>query len=520
MEHGNENNSKTKLQLADLLKNNLNASVYPDSFLADNDTIYCLAKSDSGKKLFSAARDTNTPALPESGKGIKGPEEFPSVFEHPLSPGNAKSLREKFSFLSPSVIGLSSSAGFGDRLGCASPGHVRSLVNCEGAADFFRPVFAQQSTRENQRTGRTSAQVIDDAMWGVMQSGWTAGYGADADHLKTTGEITECFQNGYTFFTIDPGDHVKNINASAADSLLEDELDKLPWSRLESTRADLGERFLNKTFHFEEITVEFSRKALAVAAVKYGRAVAHTVAMYRHLLEVSGGNRDAFELEVSVDETDTPTTVEEHVYIASELKRLGVAWNSLAPRFPGRFEKGVDYQAEESDTILESLNTLKKSFTEHAAVARILGPYKLSLHSGSDKFLAYPLLSHAAGALVHVKTAGTSYLEALRVAAVTSPGFFRRVHQFALGRYSEDKASYHVSAILDLASDTSTMNDSQLINVFDSLHDRQVLHVTFGSVLNEPEFKQELMQILDKFEEQYYDFLDIHFRKHLEPFLV
>ena len=88
-----------------------------------------------------------------------------------------------------------------------------------------------------------------------------------------------------------------------------------------------------------------------------------------------------FELEVSVDETETPTTHAEHVYIASELKRLGVDWVSLAPRFIGRFEKGVDY-----------IGDLGAGRPGRARRHRPpLGPYKLSLHSGSDKFSVYPI---------------------------------------------------------------------------------------------------------------------------------
>ena len=519
MSIGQEAFHKAKQDLADILKKKLDISVYSESFLADDNHLFCLARTRSGKKVFTASPDNNSAALPDSGKRIIDTGDQPAVFEYPMSPRNASHLRKLFPFLAPSVIGLESSAGFGDRLGCATPGHVRSILNSKGGEEFFRPVFAQQSTRENLRTGRSSSEVIDDAMWGVMQSGWKKGYGADADHLKTKGEITECYQNGYTFFTIDPGDHVKNIRPDSDSSLLQEGLESLPWEQLETSWADLSALFLEKTFSFGEMSVTFSRKTLAVAAVKYGSAIAHTVSMYRHLLEISNGNNASFELEVSVDETDSPTSVEEHVYIASELKRLGVVWNSLAPRFPGRFEKGVDYQAEESDTIENSLTVLKKSFIEHAAVARALGPYKLSLHSGSDKFLAYPLLADAAGSLVHLKTAGTSYLEALRVAAVKAPGFFRQVHQYALSRYSEDKASYHVSACLDQAFDTLKMEDSQLIQVFDSLHDRQIMHVTFGSVLNEQSMKPELLRVLNCWEEQYYDFLDLHFRKHLEPFL-
>jgi len=515
-----ESYHRTKQELADILEKKLGVQVYTESFLADKEQLFCLARDSVGKKLYSAGTGSAERLdLPDPGRKSLVNETL-TVFESPLSSANAARLRKKFTHLAPSVIGIHSSAGFGDRLGCATPGHVRALLNSSGESGFFRPVFAQQSTRENLRTGRSSLEVIDDAMWGVMQSGWKDGYGADADHLKTTIEISECLRNGYTFFTIDPGDHVKNVDASLGGTSLDEELELLPWDRLETSWPDLRGRLAGKPLRCGERVFELDESSMAVAAVKYGRAVAHTVEMYRHLLDLSDGKKDSFELEVSVDETESPTTAEEHLYIATELRRLGVEWQSLAPRFPGRFEKGVDYQAEPSLEIESSLNELKQSFISHAAIARHFGPYKISLHSGSDKFLAYPLLSEAAGELVHLKTAGTSYLEALRVTSVKDPGFFRKAHQFAVSRYPEDKASYHVSADLDLASDTLKMDDSELVSVFDSLHDRQILHVTFGSLLNDSELKGRLLEILDSQEEQYYDFLDAHFRKHLEPFMA
>ena len=116
---------------------------------------------------------------------------------------------------------------------------------------------------------------------------------------------------------------------------------------------------------------------------------------------------------------------------------------SLAPRFVGRFEKGVDY--------IGDLGELEKDVAAHAALARHFGPYKLSLHSGSDKFSVYPIAARLAKGLVHLKTAGTSYLEALRTAAAVDPAFFRAIYAFARERYDTDKASYHVSAELGKA---------------------------------------------------------------------
>src|SRR5690606_21841754 len=141
---------------------------------------------------------------------------------------------------------------------------------------------------------------------------------------------------------------------------------------------------------------------LARAAAKYGRAVAHAVRMFRHLDAVNGER--PWEMELSVDETETPTSHLEHLYIVTELRRLGVRWVSLAPRYVGRFEKGVDY--------IGDLDALHADLAGHAAIARAFGPYKLSLHSGSDKFSVYPLAVDATNGMVHLKTAGTSMLTA------------------------------------------------------------------------------------------------------------
>ena len=104
-----------------------------------------------------------------------------------------------------SPLGLSPSFGFGDRLGLATPGHIAAVKGTK-----FAPVFAQQSVRENTRTGRTPRQVIEDARRAVDAAQWEAPWGADADHLKTVDDIPPFVDAGYTFFTVDPGEHVDN----------------------------------------------------------------------------------------------------------------------------------------------------------------------------------------------------------------------------------------------------------------------------------------------------------------------
>ncbi|MBC8446445.1 MAG: hypothetical protein H8D78_01720, partial [Chloroflexi bacterium] len=239
---------------------------------------------------------------------------------------------------------------------------------------------------------------------------------------------------------------------------------------------------------------------------KYGRAIAHTVRMYRHL----AAQTEDFELEMSVDETETPTSIEEHFFIASELKRLDVQWVSLAPRYIGRFEKGVDY--------IGDLAEFEVELAKHAAIARTLGPYKLSIHSGSDKFSIYPIVARHTRGLVHLKTAGTSYLEALRVVAQVEPALFREILAYAVERYPEDRATYHVSAQLANVPAPDALSDVDLPGLLEQFDARQVLHVTFGSMLDR--FGKEILSVLAVHEEAHYAALETHFEKHLSPFAI
>ena len=145
---------------------------------------------------------------------------------------------------------------------------------------------------------------------------------------------------------------------------------------------------------------------------------------------------------------------------------------------------------------------------KHAAVTAHFGTYKLSLHSGSDKFSVYPLIAKHWGDRIHVKTAGTSYLEALRVLAKYEPDLFLKIYVLGRERYETDRRTYHVSAQLDQLPGTE-----DLPALLDDFHAREVLHVTFGSALDQ--FGGELKAALVKHEDAYLNDLKIHFDKHL-----
>ncbi|HWQ84234.1 MAG TPA: tagaturonate epimerase family protein, partial [Anaerolineales bacterium] len=329
-----------------------------------------------------------------------------------LTSENAAALRALFPWLNPvplepdvPVSQFRPSFGFGDRLGVATPGHIQAL-RALNSPSTIAPIFAQQSVRENARTGRTPQQVLDDAMWGVFQEGWRLPWGADADHLKQPSDIPPFITAGYTFFTIDPGEFVDSAADTDPSEVLEAKIAAQPWDEIqpvnESSPASLTAAALVEEFQSfcAAHNLACERDLLDLAALraqaKYGRAVIHIVRMYRAVLALKP---DGFDFETSVDETETPTSVLEHYYIASCLKRFGVRFTSLAPRLPGKFNKGVDY--------IGDLAALEAEIKNHAAVMRHIGGYKLSLHSGSDKFSVYPILARHAGLAIHVKTAGT-----------------------------------------------------------------------------------------------------------------
>jgi len=499
-------------RLASMLSVAADMEVYPNSLAGADKVLYFLAKSPYDKHLGLVYDASEPPPAADDFVGsaerypLQGVEVFLKLCAR--SHENAAALRAHLPFLQPRCLGLEPSFGLGDRLGLATPGHVRAIVGTG-----LMPCFAQQSIREMTRTGRTPQQVLDDATWGVFQEGYRDGYGADADHLKTLEDVDACAEAGYTLFTIDPGDHVDDSASELDAATLAEKFQQLPWDALESTPTDCRARYLSAEPSLpDDVDVDVSEEALLRAAVKYGGAIAHTVALYRRLVERRGGG--TFEVEVSVDETASPTTPFEHYYVASELRRLGVRWVSLAPRFIGEFEKAVDYKGE--------LPAFEVDFARHAAIARELGPYKLSIHSGSDKFSIYSIAARLTNGLVHVKTAGTSYLEALRTIAAVAPELFRDILAFACERYAEDRATYNVSA--DPAAVPHDTPNDDLPALLDDDNVRQVLHVTYGSVLNARRedgrwrFRDLLLDTLRRNEEVYAQVLQRHLARHIEPF--
>jgi len=412
----------------------------------------------------------------------------------------------------PVTLGIEPSFGFGDRIGLATPGHVQAMKD---AGESILPIFPQQSIREMARTSREPAEVMSEAMSAAVDAGWDGPIGADADHLKTPEDVDRTAAVGFTFFTIDPSDDVDEKSDSYDQPTLR--------AKFDAIRSEVGwfDDYLGKSVKLPTgTTITLDEEACMRCAVKYGKAITKALELADYIKSVNTANGKGYEIELSVDETDQPTTLAEHYIIADQCLGRGMKLVSLAPRFIGELEKGVDY--------IGDVAALEASLADHNAIAEVLGPYKLSLHSGSDKLSMYPALARATKGRFHVKTAGTSYLEALRVAARHDKPLFKRIVEFARGRYDTDKATYHVHATVDgtpapdqLPDDTAI--EREYLELWSEVPEgkgftkagRQILHCTFGSVLTDPTLGGELRGVLEAHPDTYAEVLSDHFARHL-----
>ncbi len=415
----------------------------------------------------------------------------PKTFE------NGCVLRKLFPFTAPvPVLRKTRSVGVGDRLGIAAPGHIRVFNKYDAY-----PVFAQQSIRELNLTNRTYEDVLDSASFYVFRDGYKDGFGADGDHLKKPEDVEYALSLGFTMITLDCSDHIRND----VDAMSKEEVDAaLTLSEEEKSR------YLGKKFEIGNgVVLEFTEEELKRNILIYKEAVDFAVHIYRTCFKNGEVNAD---FEISIDETETPTKPSQHFYVASELTRQGVKIATMAPRFCGEFQKGIDY--------IGDLAQFEQELKVHAAIAEHFG-YKLSIHSGSDKFSTFKLIGKYTKGRFHLKTAGTNWLEAMRAAAATDPALYRAVHKYALTMFEEAKKFYHVTTDLSKIPDVDTLSDAELVDLFKQNDARQLIHITYGFILNAKDeqgnflFRDRLYQIWRDEEDVYASMLEAHIGKHL-----
>ncbi len=422
----------------------------------------------------------------------------------PLDHGNRIAMNRLLPYTVPTAFGRKiATFGTGDRLGLATPGHILAFSDSE-----VKPVLAQQSKRELTLTGRTYEQVLDDVCFFVFQEGYRGGFGADGDHLKYKEDIKSALDDGYTMITLDCSEKIGNIaryhnsehNSGHDTGYAEQHYMNLA----QSYRSDIESRYLGAPIKLGNQSYSYTREDLIRCALLYNKAVDYTEEVYREIILPCSRPID---LELSVDETESVTTGLDHLFIATELSVRGVEIASLAPRFVGEFQKGIDY--------IGDAGKLAEQVELHSEIARSFG-YKLSIHSGSDKFSVFPLIGQSTEGLLHLKTSGTSWLEAVRIIAEHDPVLYRRMHRKALEHFEEAKKFYNVSSQVSHITALELTADEDLPAYLENDGGRQLMHITYGFMLEDQEMKKDIYRALQQHKEAYTASLAKHIGRHLE----
>ena len=287
------------------------------------------------------------------------------------------------------------SVGVGDRFAHQARAQLQACVQAANAGVDVSPVW-NKSNREHMIIGSepSSTRVAADAA--VNALGWTKPYFCDADHIGLT--TVDRYLAACDFYTIDVADFIgKSADASSVDAFVQCHPELQHALAIEGIAEPLP----------------LSQDFLRQVANKFLAAVQNAAAIYRKIESAKG--RGNFITEVSMDETDSPQTPAELLIILAATADEGIPLETIAPKFNGRFNKGVDYVGD--------LAKFEEEFAaDVAAIAHAVKHYdlpknlKLSVHSGSDKFSIYApihniILRFNAG--VHLKTAGTTWLEEL-----------------------------------------------------------------------------------------------------------
>lgn len=327
--------------------------------------------------------------------------------------------------------------GVGDRFAHQAKAQLHACMKIAADGVEVVPVW-NKSNREHTLIGSEPQSVRDAADAAVKELGWTRPYHVDADHIRL--DTVDRFMDASDFFTIDVAD---GIGAKASE--------KDVFRFVQRHPELIGEhRIAGVADPFEAGEAEVTR-----IAGKYMRAVQDAGEIFRHIAKEKG--RKDFIAEVSMDETDTPQTPPELLVILALLADKKVRLQTIAPKFTGRFNKGVDYVGDLAQFEREFNDDL--AIIQHAvALYGLPRNLKLSVHSGSDKFSLYPIIRRAlqrTGAGVHLKTAGTTWLEeliGLAEAGGDGLAFAKEIYGMALGNVDELCAPYATVIDIDRAA--------------------------------------------------------------------
>lgn len=340
------------------------------------------------------------------------------------------------------------SFGIGDRFAQQGEAQLNAIIKAKENGIPIVPVW-NKSNREHQIIHSSPGDTRSEAEYAVAKLFWSDSYYVDADHINLN--TVDSFIDHSDFFTLDVADYIGG-------SVTEEEV---------STFLKISSGYLG-TIEIPGIPEPFrtTRDDLVRIAKNFYGAVREAAAIYNYIAERKG--KDGFIAEVSMDEVDNPQTPVELFFILQMIQHFGIPAQTIAPKFTGRFNKGVDY--------VGNAEQFKKEFEQDLLVidyaVKTFGlpdNLKLSVHSGSDKFTIYPVMGELIEKYdkgIHVKTAGTTWLEeviGLAMAEGDALAMAKEIYARAFKRQDELCGPY--ATVIDI--DPSDLPSPEVVDAWD-----------------------------------------------------
>lgn len=408
------------------------------------------------------------------------------------------------------------SIGIGDRFGKQGEAQLKAFVDTAAQGVQVTPVW-NKSNREHTLVGTKPDSVRAEADAAVKALGWKGAYRVDADHIGL--KTVDGFLAASDFFTLDVADFIGH---------------PAPEGVVEAFAAKHAKLAKTWTLPGTGRTIDLTAADIQRAAKQYGYAVSEAAKIFRHIAAVKGPT--GFIAEVSMDETDLPQTPAELLVILAGLAAEGVAVQTIAPKFSGRFNKGVDYVGD--------IAKFEREFEDDLSVCALAvqefgqpASLKLSVHSGSDKYSLYPIIGRLvrkSGAGLHLKTAGTTWLaevEGLAAAGGDALQLAKDLYVAMHGRIPELSKPYATVIDIDLAK---LPTPEQVAGWTSQQYVSALRHEPGAAGMNRS-FRQLIhvgFKVAAEFGARYSSALDAHraaigpivtdnlFRKHLKPLFL
>jgi hypothetical protein len=408
------------------------------------------------------------------------------------------------------------SMGIGDRFGHEGPAQLAAFLKAKGAGIEVHPVW-NKSNREHTLIGTEPGDTRAEADSAVRDTGWPGSYFVDADHINLSN--VDRFIAASDFFTLDVADY---IGEAPADEEL-------------AAFVRAQEKYVGPlVIPGIDAVIDVTPALLDSIGRTFLKAVKEAGTIYRHIAAQKGAG--TFVTEVSMDESMEPQTPVQMFFILAMIAAEGIPAQTIAPKFTGRFNKGVDYVGDVAQFAREFEEDL-------AVIAFAIGEFglpenlKLSVHSGSDKFSLYgpihrAITRHNAG--LHLKTAGTTWLEeviGLAMAGGEGLAIAKDVYRAAYDRFAELSAPY--ATVIDIDHDKLPTPDTvegwsgemfadtlrhDRRNPRFNLHFRQLVHVAFKVAA---EMGNRYTDALDTYREIISEQVTTNiYERHLKPVFV